>query len=286
MGKRDMARMETKTIDGVTVYVEGSGPVVLMMHGWPDTHRLWDAVVPALSDAYTCVRFDLPGYDLSQPPRPVSVKEMTALVRKIADTVSPNEKVTMLVHDWGCFFGYEFTVRHLDKVARVVGVDIGDVSSGAFRRSLSVSQKFGLVGYQVWLALAWQVGKWLPSLANWMTLATARWARCRNQPDSLSWQMNYPYSMSWFGTKGGMKGAARADKVLGIKLPLLYLYGERKPFMFHSSQWLESLRSTQGNDAVGFATGHWVMHQQTEAFNATVRRWLDQNTPLGHTSPA
>lgn len=278
-----MTSASTFTVDGVTVYREGQGPVVLMMHGWPDTHHLWDAVVPALSDAYTCVRFDLPGYDLSKPPRPVSLVEMTALVRKIADAVSPDVPLTLLVHDWGCFFGYEFAMRHLDRVARVVGVDIGDVGSGAFRRSLTPSQKFGLVSYQVWLALAWQVGKVSPGLGNAMTLRTARWARCPNRPETISWQMNYPYAMSWFGTKGGMKGAARADKTLGVKVPMLYLFGKRKPFMFHSEEWVQRLQQSAGNDAIGFATSHWVMQQDPAGFNAAVRQWLDHGGK--HASP-
>ena len=32
-------------IDGVEVFVEGVGPAIVMIHGWPDTHRLWDAQV-------------------------------------------------------------------------------------------------------------------------------------------------------------------------------------------------------------------------------------------------
>ena len=38
-----------------------------MVHGWPDTYRLWDGQVEALKDRYRCVRFTLPGFDAAQP---------------------------------------------------------------------------------------------------------------------------------------------------------------------------------------------------------------------------
>jgi len=147
------------TIDGIAVQVEGQGShTVLMVHGWPDTPALWDSSVAALQDGYRCVRFHLPGYDLAQPPRPMSVAEVTAFMRKVVDAVSPDQPVTLLLHDWGCFFGYEFAARHTECVAGVVGVDIGDTSSGAYLKGLSAKEKAMILGYQLWLAVAWKLG--------------------------------------------------------------------------------------------------------------------------------
>ncbi|WP_353395064.1 alpha/beta fold hydrolase [Hydrogenophaga sp. 5NK40-0174] len=274
----NVVHSEVRSIGGADVHIEGQGPVLIMLHGWPDSHRLWDGVVPALSDAYRCVRFDLPGYDLSRPPKATSVKDITALIAQVAEELSPGEKVSLLVHDWGCFYGYEFAAKHSDKVARVVGVDIGDASSKAFLASLSLTQKMGLVGYQLWLAIAWKLGGLLPGLANAMTRGTARWARWYGKPEQLGWQMNYPYAVVWFGVAGGVKGMTRAEKVLGHKMPMLYLYGQRKPFLFHSPEWIESLQKLPGCGAKGFATGHWIMMQARDEFNATVRQWLDHGT--------
>jgi len=109
------------TVGGVEVYVEGDGPhTIVMIHGWPDTHRLWDEAVNGLKDAYRCVRFTLPGFDVTQAPRPTSVVQMTAIFSQIIETVSPGQPVTLLLHDWGCMFGYEFAARHPNQVARIV----------------------------------------------------------------------------------------------------------------------------------------------------------------------
>jgi pimeloyl-ACP methyl ester carboxylesterase len=66
--------------------------------------------------------------------------------------------------------------------------------------------------------------------------------------------------------------------VLGPVLPTLFVYGRRKPFMFHSQAWVDALNATPGCKAVGLDSGHWVMRQQPDAFNAHVRAWLDAHT--------
>jgi cis-3-alkyl-4-acyloxetan-2-one decarboxylase len=266
-------------IDDVDVLVEGAGAhAVVMLHGWPDTPALWDDTVAALRDGYRCVRFCLPGYDLTRPPRPVSVDAMCGLVRKIVDAVSPHEPVTLLLHDWGCFFGYEFAARHPDRVARVIGVDIGDTSSGAYLKGLSGKEKRMIAYYQIWLALAWKIGPWWPGLANRMSRYMARSIGCRSEPARIGWQMNYPYAMQWFGAHGGLRVVARVDKLLGVSMPALYIYGRRKPFMFHSARWIEQLTQAPGCEVLALDTGHWVMRQKPAEFNACVRAWLDRAT--------
>jgi len=52
------------------------------------------------------------------------------------------------------------------------------------------------------------------------------------------------------------------------------LHDLRKPFMFHSQAWLNSLANRPGGRAVGLPTGHWVMLGQPQAFTAAVREWL------------
>ena len=114
----------------VARFVEGEGAdTLVMIHGWPDTHRLWDSSVKALEPFFRCVRFTLPGYDLEKPPRATSLAQMTTLIADIVDAVSPARPVHLLLHDWGCVFGYEFAAVRPERVARMVSVDIGDYNS-------------------------------------------------------------------------------------------------------------------------------------------------------------
>ena len=82
--------------------------------------------------------------------------------------------------------------------------------------------------------------------------------------------MNYPYAMQWFGTAGGFKHAAQVR----LSMPMLYIYGARKPFMFHSPKWLDNLRARADCVVEELPCGHWVMISEPEAFHALVRNWL------------
>src|SRR5438045_1806199 len=132
-----------------------------MIHGWPDTWRLWDGQVPALSDRYRCVRFTLPGFDVSQPKRAYSVDEVVDAIRRSGEE-------------------------------------------------------------------------------------------------------------SWFGAAGGFKGLRTFD----TDRPMLFLYGEKKPLMFHSRAWAERIGAREGNRVIAFPTGHWIMVTRREAFNDALRKWL------------
>lgn len=258
------------TVHGTDVWLQGQGDeVVLMLHGWPDTRALWDGTVAALQDRYTCARLTLPGFETG--PSATSLDDICQLLQQIADRTSPDKPVTLMLHDWGCVFGYEFAMRHPERVARVVAVDVGDHNSGALMRSWRTPQKLSVAGYQLWLALAWKMGLHLSAaLGNRMTRAMARWLGCQADPASISYRMNYPYAMQWFGSAGGLRGTAP----IRLSMPLLFVYGTRKPFMFHSPAWLDKLATREGCAVEALPCGHWVMLSRPAAFHACVRDWL------------
>jgi len=258
----------TLTLQGVELLVDGAGPdTLVMLHGWPDTHRVWDRTVEALKPHFRCVRFTLPGYDLAKPARATSLVQMTALIADIVDAVCPTRPVTLVLHDWGCVFGYEFATRCPERVARIVAVDIGDYNSDACVRSLSLKARALVFAYQFWLAVAWFVAG---AAGNSMTRWMARQSGARAAPSAIGWQMNYPYAMRWFGLLGGFRGAAQ----VAHSCPVLFVYGLHKPFMFQSPDWLSRLAERSGCAVQPFPTGHWVMSQQPEAFNRCVATWL------------
>ena len=240
--------------------VEGAGPrTIVMVHGWPDTHRLWDAQAEALKAHYRCVRFTLPGFEPGAPKRAYPFSDLLEYLRTIVEQFSP---VTLLLHDWGCLLGYQFAMQHPELVERVIGVDIGDAGSRQHLAEIGASGKLKIVAYQVWLSLAWMLG------SDAMARVMARAIRVPPGRDVRA-QMGYVYAMRWFGVAGGFRGI----KVFKPHCPMLYLYGERKPFMFHSRAWAARMK------AIGFPTGHWVMRQAPQEFNRTLDAWLAQSRP-------
>lgn len=257
---------EVLRISGVDVHVEGAGDeTVIMVHGFPDTYRLWDGTVDALKDRWRCARFTLPGFVPPSPRRGYGLDEMTGLIKAIAGQLSPGRKVILMCHDWGCMFAYQFYARHPELVSRVVGVDIGDPHS--LRREISARGMVLLITYQWFLALAWKIGGRIGDrMTRWMRARM----RCPSDPAPVSSAMAWPYYMTWFG---GYRGHVKAFRPA---CPMLFIYAKRKPFMFHADSWVEALRATPGSEVHGFDTGHWIMLQDPAGFNALVRRWLGE----------
>jgi pimeloyl-ACP methyl ester carboxylesterase len=255
-------------VAGIDVHVEGDegAPTIVMVHGWPDTYRLWDAQVEFLKAEYRCIRFTLPGFDETQPRRAYAVDEVTGFIRQVIEQLSPGRPATLMLHDWGCIYGYEFYMRNPGLVARIVGVDIGDVRG--LRHVLGAREKVYILAYQVWLALAWKIGG---RPGDSMTRRMARWVRARSDARFISSRMNYPYYLAWFG---GKQSFARQTQRFRPACPMLFIYGERKLFMFHSGDWIEALARQPGCEVAAFDTGHWVMLQRPERFNQVAAAWL------------
>ena len=94
--------------DGVELAVFEAGdpaaPTLLLLHGWPDTHRLWDRVGGLLAEDLHLVAPDLRGMGASGDPGEVAGFALPRLVddlRAVLDAVSPGAPAHVLGHDWG-----------------------------------------------------------------------------------------------------------------------------------------------------------------------------------------
>jgi pimeloyl-ACP methyl ester carboxylesterase len=91
----------------------GSGPDVLLLHGNPDTHRVWNGVVEHLSPAHRCIAPDLPGFGATKVPPDFdfSLASQGAWVAALLDSVGL-ERVHLVVHDVGGPYGLAFAAKN------------------------------------------------------------------------------------------------------------------------------------------------------------------------------
>lgn len=261
-----MSPVESLQAGGVEVFVEGTGPEpIVFVHGWPDTHRLWDRQVRELSQRYRCVRFTLPGFEAGPPRRTYTLDDVVEVIRRVVEASCGGRPVTLLLHDWGCVFGYQFALRYPQLVGRVIGVDVGDAGSRRNLQELGLRAKALVVAYQLWLAVAWRIGG---RTGDWMARAMARLAGAPGDRALIGARMGYPYYVQW------LIGGFRQVRSFRPACPMLFVYGRRKPFSFHSSAWAAEVAARPGNRVLGFDTGHWVMVAAPEQFNEAVIDWL------------
>lgn len=81
-----------------------AGPTLVLVHGWPDTHRVWDGVAALLAPNFHLVAYDTRGQGESVADAGDSafvVGELAADFFAVVDAVSPHGPVHALAHDWG-----------------------------------------------------------------------------------------------------------------------------------------------------------------------------------------
>jgi pimeloyl-ACP methyl ester carboxylesterase len=183
-----------------------------------------------------------------------------ALVAMVRD-VSPDAPVTLVLHDWGCFWGYIVHHRHPELVTRVAGLDIAphvEPSPGAV---------LGIIAYQWWLVAAFVIGG---PIGDWMTRSLAAAMGAPKRSEQITAWMNYPYRNVWRDIFSGRARNQTDD--YWPRVPLLFVYGKRKPFPFHSEKWIQHVEGN-GGTVIGLDCDHWV--PRDPRFGAILERWLD-----------
>lgn len=267
MSAAEQSELQSLQVDGIDVEIHGRGPItLLMLHGWPDTAAVWDPQVRAFSEHVRCVRFTLPGFDRRHPRQAYAIEEIVATIARIADSVAPEQPLALMLHDWGCVFGYHYAQAHPKRVAAILAIDVGDAGSREHLSELPWQAKAGMAAYQLLLAAAWHLPR---SVGDAITRRVARWARAPGAEAEIGRHMNYPYHVQW------TRGYSRRPFV--PHCPMLFAWGSRKPFMFHSQAWLKTLAERPGCTERAFPNGHWLATQAPDTFNRFALEWLLQS---------
>jgi pimeloyl-ACP methyl ester carboxylesterase len=247
----------------LTPLVEGNetGQTIVFVQGWPDDASLWDGAVAALCGRYRCVRTTLPNYGGDRTERwGYTTAEIVDALEVLIRDAGGGKPVTLVLHDWGCYWGHAVHHRRPDLVARIAGVDV------APHYKPSARAVFGIIAYQWWLFAAFLVDG---QIGDWMTRSFAKFAHAPPDRERLSAWMNYPYRNVWADLLTGRD--RKLTRGYWPTCPLLFVYGEKKPFSFHSDAWVNHVRSV-GGEVVGLPCGHWVPLEAS--FVAILDRWL------------
>jgi NAD(P)-dependent dehydrogenase (short-subunit alcohol dehydrogenase family)/pimeloyl-ACP methyl ester carboxylesterase len=128
----------------LAVYEQGdpADPTVLLVHGYPDDHTMWDGVAARLAERFHVVSYDVRGAGASSRPRDVSQYALPHLaddMLAVADAVSPSAPVHVVAHDWGSIQAWHTVTEPHSRIASFTSISGPCLDHIAFwtRRRLS-----------------------------------------------------------------------------------------------------------------------------------------------------
>jgi len=103
-------------------------PAVLLLHGWPDSHRLWRHQVPALTTGgFRTIAPDLRGFGASDRPEEVAAYGLANILGDIVGVLDRLriERAHVVGHDWGAALAWALAALLPDRVDRLVALSVG-----------------------------------------------------------------------------------------------------------------------------------------------------------------
>lgn len=255
-------------VNGIELQVhdQGQGPVVLLVHGFPDTHTVWREQIPALVAAgYRVIAPDTRGCGGSQllpHRRDYALRHLVADLRALLDVLGI-DRVWLAGHDWGAVIGWQFCIAHPERVERFAALSVGHPNAYA---SGGVAQKL-----KGWYAIFFQ----FPGIAE-AALRARDWALFRrtigddggmaerigqlSRPGRLTAGLNY--------YRANLLALLRANWPR-VRVPVLGVWSDGDRFltegqMRDSARWMDAPFRYERIDGVN----HWLTYAAAARTNA------------------
>jgi pimeloyl-ACP methyl ester carboxylesterase len=169
--------------DGVdlAVFERGDGPTLLLVHGYPDTHAVWDAVSARLAARFHVVAYDVRGAGASSRPRDREAyrfEHLVADMRAVLDTVSPGAPAHLAGHDWGSIQSWEAVCAMPERFASYTSISGPCLDHAAHWSRTSLRSPGGVPKVARQLLYSWYIAAFhtpvLPELV-WRHGLARRW---------------------------------------------------------------------------------------------------------------
>ncbi len=265
---------------GATIYVRvgGSGPAVVMLHGFGDTGDMWAPAAAILVKDHTVVVPDLRGMGLSSHPDGGYDKKTQALdIAQVMDRLKIG-KADLVSHDIGNMVGYAFAAQFPKRITRWVVIDAPLPGIGHWEEIIRspILWHFNFRGPDVERLVRGRERIYLDRFWNELSAnpkaikeATRRhYARLYALPGAMHSAFNQFAAI----TQDAIDNKALAAKGK-LTMPILALGADHS----FGTQMADEVRFVAGNVTGGVIadSGHWVMEEQTTQTIAAIVKFLE-----------
>ncbi|HTI15229.1 MAG TPA: alpha/beta hydrolase [Dictyobacter sp.] len=265
--------------------MQGEGPLIVLLHGFPEFWYSWRWQIPVLADlGYTVVAPDLRGYNDSD--KPMSGYDMPNLLRDIVGLIKGlgYNKAIIIGHDWGGVLAWVFSTTYPDLTERLIVLNAPHPE--AFRRELRTAKQLR----KSWYVLAFQL-PWLPEYTLGRHDAEAigrliyesavqksafpaevleQYCIAMNKPGSLRASITYYRSL----LRHPLDSLRAVQANTLTSAPTLLIWGEQDVALDRAltqglEEWVPDLQVKSIADS-----GHWVQQEKPELVNTYLTEFL------------
>jgi haloacetate dehalogenase len=250
----------------------GQGPLLLLLHGWPQTSYCWRHLIGPLSSGYTVVAPDLRGYGRSDKPaggydKRTMAEDVRGLMRALGF-----ETATVVGHDRGARVAHRWGLDHPREIERLVIMDIIPTREMWRRMDVDLARRYWhwlfhlqpdlpelLAGRDVGAYLGYFFERWTHNRAAFDERAVAEYVRAFSAPGAL--RAGFSDYRASFPTDAEHDDAD-AEAGHRLSMPVLVLWGAKG--LFGQLPALEIWRDYAG-DVRGTAIadcGHFLAEEQ------------------------
>jgi pimeloyl-ACP methyl ester carboxylesterase len=261
-------------------YVEaGEGPLVVLLHGFPEFWYGWRLQIPALAAAgFRVVAPDMRGYNLSSKPTGVAAYDLDRLVADVHDLIRERgaQNARLAGHDWGAAVAWATAANHPEVIERLAILNVPHPRT--FLRGVRRPRQLMKSWYMLFFQLPWLPERAV-SASHWWAFRTwalgsaarpnaftgediARYLEAWSQPGAATATINY-YRAVFRRSPRRLEARIRV-----VTAPTLVIWGERDRYL--GRELAEPDRADVPNlervvrlpDA-----SHWVQHDEPERVN-------------------
>jgi pimeloyl-ACP methyl ester carboxylesterase len=272
--------------EGVKIhYVSlGEGPLVVMIHGFPDFWYSWRHQMETLEDQFRVVAIDLRGYNRSDRPKGLEAYKITNLVEDVAAVIKDcrREKATIVGHDWGGVIAWQFALRKPEITEKLIVLNLPHpkgiarelANNPEQQKNSDYARKF-IQGSHTDPEIFFGQPMTAENLALWVKDedVKALYIKAFERSDFEA-MLNY-YKQNYMPPKKSANESSTRPALPKIKMPVLQFHG-LKDKALHSDglnntwDWLEKdLTLVTIPDA-----DHFVQQDAAELVSSTMRNWL------------
>jgi len=256
-------------------YGKQDGPLIVMVHGFPDFWYTWRDQMQVLGDAgYRCVAMDLRGYNLSGQPSGVENYDMRLLVGDVLNVIKANgrEKAIVMAHDWGGAIAWQVALNAPQMVEKLVilnlphpnGLSHELANNPGQQKASEYARRFQELDSHTKLSAA--------ALAGWVKDPEAKklyveaFERSSLAGMMAFYQRNYPRPPYQQG-----------NETRKLTMPVLLIHGLKDtallaPALNGTWNWIDDLTLVTIPEA-----SHFVQQDATEKVSRTVKSWLGRD---------